>query len=111
MIIMRERTVDRYLKHAMDDMLQNNRTEIRFLYRRCKLGTLLNPFSGKLQEHRLMRGSMDSHTQWISDEDDDEVHGAVMCVALTTSWGPQEEGMMSTVVSFPSVRNQGLIDQ
>jgi hypothetical protein len=33
------------------------------------------------------------------------------CVALTSSWEPQEEGMMSTTVSFPSVRNQGLIDQ
>jgi hypothetical protein len=76
MIIMRERIVDRYLKHATNNMLQNNHTEIRCLYRRCKLGTFLGPFFGKLQEHRHMHGSMDSHTQWISDEDDDEVHGA-----------------------------------
>jgi hypothetical protein len=26
-----------------------------------------------------------------------------------SSWEPQEEGMMSTVANFPSVRNQGLI--
>jgi hypothetical protein len=25
-----------------------------------------------------------------------------------SSWEPQEEGMMSTAVNFPSVRNQGL---
>jgi hypothetical protein len=35
----------------------------------------------------------------------------LMFVALATSWEPQEEGMMSTSVSFPSARNQGLIDQ
>jgi hypothetical protein len=35
----------------------------------------------------------------------------LMCVALTTSWEPQEEGMMITAVSFPSLRNQGLTDQ
>jgi hypothetical protein len=28
-----------------------------------------------------------------------------------SSWEPQEEGMMSTVANFPSVRNQGLIVQ
>jgi hypothetical protein len=26
-----------------------------------------------------------------------------------SSWEPQEEGMVSTAVNFPSVRNQGLI--
>jgi DNA mismatch repair protein MutH len=26
-----------------------------------------------------------------------------------SSWKPQEEGMMSTAASFPSVRNQGLL--
>jgi hypothetical protein len=28
-----------------------------------------------------------------------------------SSWEPQEEGMMSTSASFPSVRNQGFIVQ
>jgi hypothetical protein len=29
-------------------------------------------------------------------------------VISLSSWKPQEEGMMSTVANFPSVRNQGL---
>jgi hypothetical protein len=29
-------------------------------------------------------------------------------VILPSSWEPQEEGMISTVGGFPSVRNQGL---
>jgi hypothetical protein len=29
-------------------------------------------------------------------------------VISLSSWEPQEEGMMSTVANFPSVRNQGL---
>lgn len=37
-----------------------------------KIG-LAQPFTGDLLEHRLMRGFMDGHTQWISDEDD-EIH-------------------------------------
>ena len=28
---------------------------------------------------------------------------------IAIRWEPQEEGMMSTAASFPSVRNQGLI--
>jgi hypothetical protein len=76
MVIMSERIVTRYLKYATDDMFQNNRTEIRCPCRKCKLGTLLNFFSSILQEHLLMHGFMDGHTQWISDEDDEGVHGA-----------------------------------
>ena len=75
-LIMRERDVARYLKHATADMYRNNRTEIRCPCRKWKLGTLLNPFSGTLQEHLLMRDFMDGHTHWMSDEDDEEVHGA-----------------------------------
>jgi hypothetical protein len=29
-------------------------------------------------------------------------------VISTSSWEPQEEGMMITVANFPSVRNQGM---
>jgi hypothetical protein len=29
-------------------------------------------------------------------------------VISPSSWEPQEEGMMSTVANFPSVRNQGM---
>ena len=34
----------------------------------------------------------------------------LMRVKSHVSWEPQEEGMMSTAASFPSVRNQGLIE-
>ena len=30
---------------------------------------------------------------------------------IAVRWEPQEKGVMSTMASFPSVRNQGLIDQ
>src|SRR5664279_2071454 len=77
MVIMSERIVTRYWKNAMDDMLQNNREEIRCLCQKCKLSTLHHPFSGNVRDHLLMRGFMDGHTQWLSDEDDEpEVHGA-----------------------------------
>jgi len=33
-----------------------------------------------------------------------------MRVKLHVRWEPQEEGMMSAAASFPSVRNQGLIE-
>src|SRR5664279_4668794 len=77
MVIMSERIVTRYLKNATDDMLQNNREEIRCPCRKCKLSTLHHPFSGKVRDHLLMRGFMDGHTQWLCDEDDEpKVHGA-----------------------------------
>jgi hypothetical protein len=31
-------------------------------------------------------------------------------VISPSSWEPQEEGMMSTVENFPSVRNQGMLN-
>ena len=71
MVIMSERIVARYLKHVTDDMLQNNRTEIKCLCRKCRLKTLHDPFSRKLQEHLLMRGFMDGYTRWMSDEDEE----------------------------------------
>ena len=69
---MSERVVTRYLRYAMKDMIQNNRKEIRCPCRKCKKLGLLNPFSGDLLEHLLMRGFMDGHTQWL--DEDDEVH-------------------------------------
>ena len=36
---------------------------------------VLNPFSGDLLGHLLMRGFMDGHTQWIEDDEEDQVHG------------------------------------
>src|SRR3954471_12271341 len=67
---MSERVVNKYLRYATDDMIQNNRTEIRCPCRKCKKVGLLNPFSGELLEHLLIHGFMDGHIQWL-DEDDD----------------------------------------
>jgi hypothetical protein len=75
MVMMKESTVIRYLSHATDDMIQNNRKEIRCPCRKCKLRTLFNPFSGKVLEHLLMSGFMDGHTQWMGEDgNEDEVH-------------------------------------
>jgi hypothetical protein len=49
--------------------------------------------------------------QGVSQESFEEAQAHCWCVVLATSWEPQEEGMMSTTVSFPLVINQGLIDQ
>ena len=73
MVIMSERVVNKYLRYATEGMLRNNHKEIRCPCRKCKNLGLVNPFTGDLLEHLLMRGFMDGHTQWISDEDD-EVH-------------------------------------
>jgi hypothetical protein len=63
MVMMKESTVNRYLRHAAEDMVQNNCKEILCPCRMCKLGTLLDPFSGELLEHLLWKGFMDGHTQ------------------------------------------------
>ena len=73
---MSEGIVARYLKSAMADMIQNNQTEIRCPCRRCKLKSFMDPKSGQVRDHLLMRGFMDDYTRWQSDEDDDDVHGA-----------------------------------
>jgi hypothetical protein len=69
MVMMKESTLIRYLSHATDDMIQNNRKEIRCPCQKCKLRTLFNPFFGKLLEHLLMSGFMDGHTQWMGEDD------------------------------------------
>ena len=76
MVVMSERVVNIYLRHATEDMLKNGGKEIRCPCRKCKLRGFLNPFSGDLLGHLLRYGFMDGHTQWISDDEDDEVHGA-----------------------------------
>src|ERR1041384_1755014 len=70
---MSERVVNKYLRYATDDMIQNNRTEIRCPCRKYKKVGLLNPFSEELLEHLLIHGFMDGHTQWLDEDDDDEV--------------------------------------
>jgi hypothetical protein len=75
MVMMKESTVIRYLSHVTDDMIQNNRKEIRCSCQKCKLRTLFNPFFGKVLEHLLMSDFMDGHTQWMGEDgNEDEVH-------------------------------------
>jgi hypothetical protein len=75
MVMMKESTVIRYLSHATDDMIQNNHKEIRYPCQKCKLRNLFNPFFGKVQEHLVMSGFMDRHTQWMGEDgNEDEVH-------------------------------------
>ena len=73
MVIMGEVVVDRYLQRATEDMFQNKLKDILCPCRKCKLHEWLSPFSGKLQEHLLRHGSMDGYTQWIDDDEEDEV--------------------------------------
>src|SRR4051812_34850006 len=70
---MSERVVKKYLRYATDDMIQNNRREIRCLCRKCKKVGLMYPFSREFLEHLLIHGFMDGHTQWLDEDDDDEV--------------------------------------
>ena len=77
MVTLSERVVNRYLRHATEDMLRNNHKVIRCPCRKCRLEGALDLFSGQLLEHLLRRDFMEGHTQWISDdEDDDQIHGA-----------------------------------
>jgi hypothetical protein len=73
---MNEGIVARYMKTATHNMIQNNQTEIKCLCHRCKLKCYIEPYSGQLQSHLLSRDFMGGYTWWISDEDDDNVHGA-----------------------------------
>jgi hypothetical protein len=72
---MNGRIVARFLASAVDDMIQNNRKEIRCPCRKCKQVCLIDPFSGHLKAHLLMHDFMDDYTRWIS-EDDVDVDGA-----------------------------------
>jgi hypothetical protein len=40
----------------------------------CKLGTLIDPFSGDLLEHLLWKGFMDGHTQWMDEDEEEAPH-------------------------------------
>src|SRR6266567_2870598 len=50
--------ISRYKKDAKEDMIRNNRRQIRCPCRSCKLERLINPDSGQLEEHLLRRGFM-----------------------------------------------------
>ena len=65
-------TVARWLQCATNDMLRNNRTDIRCPCRRCKLECVTEPDSGILEKHLKRNGLMDGYTRWISDETGDQ---------------------------------------
>src|SRR3989337_4151050 len=72
--------VERWLRSVVQDMNENNRTEIICPCRRCKGGVWLDPYEdGCVMAHLLMAGFMDGYTRWIiedEDDDDEEADGA-----------------------------------
>src|SRR3954471_9690407 len=71
------RMVDRYLRSAVDDMVEKNEKEILCPCRKCKEGVWLDPFKGgRLKAHLLRYGFMDGYTRWITEDDDDDIDGA-----------------------------------
>src|SRR3954469_13671616 len=70
--MLRDITVARWMQCATNDMLLNNRTDIRCPCRRCKLQCVTDPDSGILEKHLKRNGLMDGYTRWISDETGDQ---------------------------------------
>ena len=82
--------VDRWLRSAVQDMKENNRTEVLCPCRKCKGRVRLDPFKGgKFKAHLLMHGFMHGHTWWISEDEEEEedVDGA----GNNNMWPPDEE--------------------
>src|SRR3954463_6302881 len=57
---------------ATNDMLRNNRTDIRCPCRRCKLECVTEPDSRILEKHLKTNVLIDGYTRWISDEVSDQ---------------------------------------
>src|SRR3954468_24703591 len=74
--MMSDITVARWIQCATNDMLQNNRTDIRWPCRRCKLQCVTKPDSGILEKHLKRNGLMDGYTRWISDQEESVNGGA-----------------------------------
>ena len=69
--------VDRWLQSAVQDMKENNLNEVLCPCRKCKGIVRLDPFEGgTFKAHLLMHGFMDGYTQWIIEDDDEDVHMA-----------------------------------
>ena len=69
--------VDRWLRSAVQDMKENNRTEVLCPCRKCKGIVWLDPHDdGRVEAHLLMTGFMDSYTRWIIEDEDDDVKDA-----------------------------------
>ena len=70
-------TVDRWLRSAVQDMKENNRTEVLCPCRKCKGIVWLDPYDdGRVEAHLLMNDFMDGYTQWITEDEDDDVEDA-----------------------------------
>ena len=69
--------VDRWLRSAVQDMKENNRTEGLCPCRKCKGIVWLDPHDdGRVKVHLLMTGFMDGYTRWITEDEDDDVEDA-----------------------------------
>src|SRR3954468_3289254 len=77
--MLRDITVARWMQCVTNDMLRNNRSDIRCSCQRCKLQCVTEPDSGILQRHLKHNGLMDGYTRWISDEagEEEDVNGGV----------------------------------
>ena len=67
------RMVERYWQSAVDDMYEKRLRDVLYPCRKCKGRVRLDLFQGgKFKAHLLMHGFIHGHTQWISQEEDDE---------------------------------------
>ena len=95
--------VDRWLRSAVQDMKENNQTEILCPCRRCKGGVWLDPYDdGRVEAHLLMTGFMDGCTRWIiEDEDDDVEDGAANTWdAAEKEYFPMRAALLTTVHDY-----------
>src|SRR3990170_7888910 len=61
--------VDRWLRSAVQDMKENNLTEVLCPCRRCKGRVWLDPYDdGHVKVHLLMTGFMDGYSRWIIED-------------------------------------------
>ena len=61
----------------MQELKENNQTEVLCPCRKCKGTVWLNPHDdGRVEAHLLMTGFMDGYTRWIIEYEDDDVEDA-----------------------------------
>ena len=69
--------VDRWLRSAVQDMKENNLTEVLCPCRKCKGIVWIDPYDDvRVEAHLLMTGFMDGYTRWIIEDEDDDVEDA-----------------------------------
>ena len=73
-------TMARWMQCKTNDILRNNRSDIRCPCWRYKLQCVTEPDSGILQRHLKRNGLMDGYTWWISDEagEEEDVNGGAL---------------------------------